>query len=514
MSLRRGYPKVCVTVAGRNLRELGVFARKEAGHFGFVELRLDYLSAAALRDIAGVTKLIRELRKGRVAVIATLRSAAAGGQFAGSAEEQLAVLEAAARAGASLVDLEVESAEHLGRDVVRGLHQLAPLMVSFHDYQETPNGLPMALGRLRHFPAELYKLVTMSHDPLDNDAVLDLLALGRGKLVAFALGEMGRPTRVMALAAGSPFVYAGAVKGGVPGIAQIPAAEMKMLYRAQKITRRTKIFGVAGSPVGHSLSPAIHNAAFAELAMDAVYVPFEVPEFDRFWKAFAPRIAGLSITMPHKEAAARAANWRDPLANRAGAANTLVQIKQVQIKQVKKGPQWAAYNTDVLGILGPLARRMELQGARVLVAGAGGAARAAVFALREAGCEVFVVGRTPERAQALAAEAGVHFVERKRLGTYDVILNATPLGMTPDVDSSFFQADELKARVLFETVYTPSTTQLMRLAAGRGLEVISGGEMFLAQAAVQFALWTKKSAPLKVMGKALEAALKSNLKVK
>jgi 3-dehydroquinate dehydratase/shikimate dehydrogenase len=506
-------PRVCVTVAGRNLRELGVYARKEARHFGrtlgFVELRLDYLSAAALRDFAGITKLIRELRKQHVAVIATLRSAAAGGQFAGSAEEQLAVLEVAARAGASLVDLEVESAEHLGREVVRRLHKLAPLMVSFHDYQETPNALPMAVARLRHFSAELYKLVTMSRDPLDNAAVLDLLAESRGRLVAFTLGEMGRPTRLMALAAGSPFTYAGAVKGGVPGIGQIPAAEMRDMYRAARITRRTKIFGVAGHPVGHSLSPAIHNAGFAALEIDAVYLPFEVPEFDRFWKAFAPRLAGLSITLPHKAAAARAANWRDPLSDRAGAANTLVQVKHA-----KKGRQWAAYNTDVLGILGPLSKRIELAGARVLVAGAGGAARAAVFALRDAGCKVSIVARTPERAQALAAEAGVHFVDRGRLGSYDVILHATPLGMTPNVAGSFFEADELKARVLFETVYTPATTQLMRLAAARGLEVISGGEMFLAQASVQFELWTKKPAPLPAMRKALEKALRLNLRVK
>lgn len=490
-------PKVCVTVAGRSLRELTAFAKNEAKHFGFVELRLDYLSADALRDLAGLTRLVSGLRKSRIELIATLRSAAAGGEFGGSAEEQLEILETVAGAGASLVDLEVESAEHLGQATVRGLGKLAPLMVSFHDYLETPSSLEMAVGRLRRFAAKYYKLVTLSRDPLDNAAVLDLLKEGRGKLVAFTLGDMGSPTRLMCLAAGSPFTYAAATKGGVAGIGQIPAVLMRDRYGAADIGRRTKIFGIAASPVGHSMSPAIHNAGFAAVGVDAVYLPFEVPEFDRFWKEFAPRLDGLSITMPHKAAALRAATQRDPMAERIGAANTLV----------KSGRQWKAYNTDTTGILEPLEKRIKLAGAKVLVAGAGGAARAAVYALRDAGCEVSIVGRTPERVRALAAEAGVAFVDRGKLGSYDVILHATPLGQTPKTGESFFEASELNAKILFETVYNPRVTELARLAQKRGLEVIWGGEMFLAQAARQFELWTKQPAPVKVMAVAFAAGL-------
>jgi 3-dehydroquinate dehydratase / shikimate dehydrogenase len=504
--MSKALPKVCVTVAGASLEELRARASAEIGGrpslAEFLELRLDFLRPDALSDTKGLARLLRDLRR-RVDATVTLRSVAAGGEFQGSAEEQLQILSNMAEAGASIVDLEVESAEHLGKEAVRALRKLAPVMISFHDYRETPSALPMALGRLRHFPADYYKLVTRANDPVDNAAVLDLLSEGRGRLVAFTLGDLGRPTRVMCLAAGSPFTYAAAsqegAQGFVPGIGQIPAALMRGLYRAGRISKRTRVLGVVGHPIGHSLSPVIHNVALAALKIDTVYVAFEAPNFEAFWKAFQHRLAGLSITMPHKEAAARAADEREPTVENAGASNTLVR---------RKG-RWKAYNTDVIGLLRPLERRIKLDGARVLVAGAGGAARAAVFALTRAGCRVSIVNRTAAHAQALAAESGAEFVDREELTgkQYDAIVHTTPLGMTPNVDACFFQPAELNARVLFEMVYTPATTRLMRMAKKRGIEVISGVEMFLTQAMEQFRLWTGKKAPEKVMEDALRAAL-------
>jgi 3-dehydroquinate dehydratase/shikimate dehydrogenase len=347
-------------------------------------------------------------------------------------------------------------------------------------------------------------LVTQANDPLDNATVLDLLAKGRGRLVAFTMGEMGRCTRVMCLAAGAPFTYAaahhGKKPGGVPGIGQIPALMMRGLYRADRIGKRTRVLGVVGHPIGHSLSPVIHNVALAALGLDAVYVAFEALHFDSFWSAFQARLAGLSITLPHKEAAARAAEQRERAAEDAGAANTLV----------RRAGHWWAYNTDVIGLRGPLERRLKLAGARVLVAGAGGAARAAVSVLTQAGCRVSIVNRTAAHAEALAAELGAAVVSREDLAghQWDVIVHTTPLGMTPDVTTCFFKPAELNTRILFETVYTPATTRLMRMAQRRGgIEVISGVEMFLAQAVEQFRLWTGKKAPEKVMEDALRAAL-------
>ena len=501
--MSKAFPKVCVTVAGNILKDLRDRALAEiAGQPSgarFLELRLDFLRPEVLSEPQSLARLVRDLRRHRAAAIVTLRSVAAGGNFQGSAEEQLQILTTMAQAGASLVDVEIESAEHLGAAAVRGLRKLAPLMVSFHDYRETPSTVSEALVRLRQVAADYYKLVTMANDPLDNAAVLDLLAGGRGHLVAFTMGEIGRATRVMCLAAGSPFTYAASLTGEVSGIGQIPAALMYGMYRSHRIGKRTRVLGVVGHPIGHSLSPVIHNVALAALGLDTVYVAFEAPHFESFWSAFQTRLAGLSITMPHKEAAARAADERDEAAEDAGAANTLV----------RRAGGWKAYNTDVIGLLKPLERRMKLKGARVLVAGAGGAARAAVSVLIQAGSRVSIVNRTAAHAAALAAESGALVVEREALvrNQYDAIIHTTPLGMTPEVSGCFFEPQELNTRILFETVYTPATTRLMRLAQARGIEVISGVEMFLTQAVEQFRLWTGKKAPEKVMEDALRAAL-------
>ena len=491
------FPRVCVTVSGGTAEELLARARRAALSSRFVELRLDCLGRPERS-----AEVVRDLRRARVPSIATLRSAAAGGNFGGSAEEQLHILQSAAQAGASLVDLEIESAEHLGAQAVRSLRRSTRLLLSLHDHRETPENPASALHRLKSFPADYYKLVTLAHRHRDNAAVLELLKKGRGRLVAFTLGEVGRPTRLMCLAAGAPFTYAAAPEGDVLGLGQFPAAEICGPYRAEKITSRTRFYGVIGNPIEHSISPAVHNAAFAALKLDAVYLAFGVEEFEDFVASRrAYRLAGFSVTLPHKETAAQAADRLDPVAATVGAVNTMVT----------RWGQWHGFNTDVVGLLRPLEKRRKLRGARVLIAGAGGVARAAAFALSQAGARVVVVSRRPEQASALAEAVGGEALEPGDLSdeSFDVIVHATPLGMAPDVESCFFSPGELNAPIVFETVYNPIETRLVKLARRRRLQVIVGLEMFLEQAAGQFKLWTGKEAPRAVMEQAARNALRT-----
>lgn len=488
---------VCISVAGTTVEQLLDRARRSSLISRFLELRLDYL-----REPQRSSEVVQALRGLRVACIATLRSAAAGGHFGGSAEEQLHILQNSARAGAEIVDLEIEAAEHLGLQAVRSLRRSCRLLLSFHDYRETPQNPASALQRLKSFPADYYKLVTWAHRHRDNAAVLDLLRQGRRRLVAFTLGETGRPTRLLCLAAGAPFTYAAASEAEVVGPGQMPAAQMCGCYRAQQISSRTQIYGVVGNPIEHSISPEVHNAAFAALDLDAVYLPFRVEEFEDFLAARkAYRLSGFSITLPHKEVAADAADRLDPIASRVGAVNTVV---------ARRG-RWHGYNTDVAGVLRPLEKRRKLQGARVLIAGAGGVARAAAFALADAGSRVVLVSRRPEQAAALAEEVGGETGPREHLSRerFDVIINATPLGMAPEVKGCFFSAAELNAPLVFETVYNPMETRLVRMARRRRLQVVLGLEMFLEQAAEQFELWTGKQAPRAVMEQAGRSALLS-----
>lgn len=489
------FPRICLTVTGETPEELLENALQAGALSRFVELRLDYL----VQPEEGPA-VARAVHRNGIHSIATLRGAAAGGKFQGSAEEQLAILGAAGKAGANLLDLEMEAAEHLGQASVRKLRKAAPLMLSFHDYRETPRNPAVVLTRLKAFPADYYKVVTLAGRHHDNAAVLDLMRNEKGRLVAFTMGEIGQPTRILCLVAGSPFTYAAPPAGGIDGLGQIPWEQMIGLYRANRIGPRTKVYGVVGNPVAHSLSPAVHNAAFSHVRRDAVYLAFCAEDFRDFRAALdAYRLSGVSVTMPHKKAAAGAVAWKDELATRAGAVNTMVL----------RGGKWQGYNTDMLGILGPLELRTRLPGSRVLVAGAGGVARAAALALADAGADVTVVARRSKQAADLAQQAGGNTLDLADLKRqkFDIIVHATPLGMSPNVEECFFTPQQLNARLLFETVYTPLETRLVKLARGRRIKVILGLEMFIDQAAAQFRLWTGRNPPHAVMEQAARAAL-------
>ncbi len=465
----------------------------------FVEVRLDYLE-----DPRQGPRLFQALRRSRVQAIATLRSKAAGGCYAGTLEEQLRLLAACGNAGAAMLDLEIESAEQAGHMAVAQLRRPAHLLLSFHDYRQTPEPVGTALKRLKAFPADFYKVVTLSARHTENAALLRLNSrAGRnGKVLAFALGEIGAPTRVLSVARGAPFTYGAFSEEETVAPGQLTGRELLERYRLSRLSAKTAVYGVIGNPIAHSLSPVVHNAAFAAKRRDAVYLPFRVDSLQDFLEALETyRLSGISVTIPHKEAMARAADWVDAEAREVGAINTIV----------RRGGKLRGYNTDLAGIAVPLEKRLRLRGARVLVAGAGGAARAAAFAVARRGARVVVAARRPEAAAALAQQVGGQAVERSSLSTerFDAIIHATPLGMHPDTESCFFAPGELNAPLLFETVYNPIETRLVCMARNRGLKVIAGLEMFLEQAARQFELWTGSKAPRRVMQQAALKALRA-----
>jgi 3-dehydroquinate dehydratase/shikimate dehydrogenase len=276
---------------------------------------------------------------------------------------------------------------------------------------------------------------------------------------------------------------------------------MKSVYRADRLSRRTRVYGVIGDPVGHSLSPLMQNAAFAARRMDAVYLPFLVRDLKDFLAAIAPLgIRGFSVTLPHKQRILPHLDGCDALAEKIGAVNTVV---------VRGGGRLYGYNTDYVGVLRSLERRMPLRGSRVLIVGAGGAARAVAFALAEAGAAVCVCARRPAKAKSLAGAVGGEAIawNRVRREFFDAIVNATPVGMHPLVGRSPLEARDLNCRLVFDTIYRPRTTKLLQLAARRGIETVSGVEMFVAQGAAQWEIWTGERAPVEAMRRAVVLAL-------
>jgi shikimate dehydrogenase len=276
---------------------------------------------------------------------------------------------------------------------------------------------------------------------------------------------------------------------------------MKHLYRAYRISRRTGVYGVIGNPIGHSLSPQLQNAGFKARGIDAVYLPFLVRDLKDFCESIvALRMKGFSVTLPHKEAVLRYLDDCDELASSIGAVNTV---------SVRANGKLFGYNTDYIGVLRALERRMPLRGSRVLIFGAGGVARAVAFALSRAGASVCICARRAGRATALARAAGAEAIAAKHLQTefFDAIINATPVGMYPAIERSPLEAREMNCRLVFDTIYRPRVTKLMQLAARRGIETVSGVEMFVAQGTAQWEIWTGQRAPEKAMRAAVVAAL-------
>ncbi len=372
-------------------------------------------------------------------------------------------------------------------------------MISYHNFRRTPSqpaGLLRLLERMRYDAQK----IAMRANSLGDALRLLALARGRRRIVVIPMGEEAMPARLLALRAGSALAYAPVEIPTAPGQASLE--ETKNLFRSDRLNSRTHVYGVIGNPVAHSLSPQLQNAGFQARRMNAVYLPFLVRDLRDFLQAIDRLgIAGFSVTLPHKEQILRHLNGCDPLAKAIGAVNTVV---------VRGGGKLYGYNTDYVGVLRALERRMPLQGSRVLLFGAGGAARAVAYALAQGGATVCVCARRPVRAEFLARAVGGEAVERSRLRReyFDAIVNATPVGMHPRADESPLKPPELNCRLVFDLIYRPRETSLLRLAARRGIETVSGLDMFVAQGTAQWEIWMGERAPVAAMRDAVEAALK------
>lgn len=466
-----------------------------------IELRLDWLA-----DDREITRFLSRLsqRPPKIAMLATCRRKIAGGRYRGSIAKQLIHLADAVRAGCSWYDLEAESASLCSPELLDVLLGPARRLVSAHFFKAMPASLPAVAKMLARDRPDGIKIAAYCHS-LSQCRKLTQFANGRKNLILIPMGDVALASRILSLREPNGFAYAPVENATASG--QVSLEDMNDVYRAGEIGRNTNIYGVIGNPLVHSLSPQLQNAAFAAAGMDAIYLPFQVGRLDDFMGAIAPLgIRGFSVTIPYKERIMAHLDGCDPLAQAIGAVNTVV---------VRRGENLYGYNTDYIGVLKTLERRIRLRGSRVLIVGAGGAARAVAFALAQAGASVFICARRQKKAQAIARAVGGTLVEWSRLHRefFDAIVNATPVGMHPFANQSPLEARDLNCRLVFDTIYRPRITKLMQLAERRGIETVSGVEMFVAQGVAQWELWTGKRAPVARMRRAVLAALQREEKL-
>jgi len=492
-----GEDKICAVVAAEDARGLWRQLRQALTSTRTVELRLDWL-----RDDREIARFLRLLAANtpRATLLATCRRRQAGGRYRGSVASQLIQLAEAVRAGCPWYDLENETASICPRELLDLLLGEARQIISAHFFRRMPRDLSGLVRQLSRGRPDAIKISAQCRS-LGEGMRLLRLARRRRDVIAIPMGEVVMPLRVLGLRAGSALTYAPVENARAPG--QVSLGEMTELYRAGQIGSRARVYGVIVDPVGHSLSPVLQNAGFQARKMDAVYLPFLVHDLRDFLAAVGPLgIAGFSVTLPHKEKILRHLDGCDPLAASIGAVNTVV---------VRGRGKLYGYNTDYVGVLRALERRIPLRGSRVLILGAGGAARAVAFALAQAGARVCIWARRAARARALARAVEGEAVGRSLLRKefFDAIVNATPVGMYPRADQSPLETRELNCRLVFDTIYRPQRTKLIQLAERRGIETVSGMEMFLAQGAAQWEIWTGERAPEKQMRGAVLRALQA-----
>ncbi|HEX3878739.1 MAG TPA: shikimate dehydrogenase [Bryobacteraceae bacterium] len=498
MAQKRSLPRICIALGLPDVPKLLEHARREAeAGETFLEFRLDFLNNPA-KGATAIRAFLEQFPE--VIILATCRRHQNHGRFNGSIEEQIAILDLAVHNGAHAIDIEIESAENI-HEKLNQFNGRTHVIVSYHNFEATPPLDPI-INRVTKIPADSYKVVTTARKPSDNARVLAAAkAAAKHRMIVLAMGELGFPTRVLSPVFGGIYTYAAPMLTQGTAAGQVCARSLRHIYRVDKLDRATKIYGVIADPVRHSISPAVHNRAFQSRRIDAVYLPLLVAPAqlrDFFSLADKLPLAGFSVTIPHKQKIIRYLDVVEPLAKRIGAVNTVW----------RKAGKWRGGNTDAAGVTGPLSKVLRLAKSTVLIVGNGGAARGAAFALSDAGAKIALVGRNADRVRALSKICNAEALGRDQLSGrhFDAVVHATPLGMFPHQNECFFNG-HIPGEVVFDMVYNPLETVLVRHAREQGRTVIPGIEMFIEQAVRQFEIWTGDSAPRPIMQKAATDAL-------
>jgi 3-dehydroquinate dehydratase/shikimate dehydrogenase len=494
-----GVDHICVVI-GRTRHKMIQVEIAEAAKRGarMIEVRLDFLAKAP--------DFKRLLANKPCDLVATVRRQQDGGRWSGTEAQRRILLRQAVVAGFDWVDLETDAADEIRRfkDVRR--------IISYHNLREVPPDLEAIYRRMCQQDPDVVKVAVTAQQPADNLRVLDLFKGAPKPTVAFCMGDIGFPSRILAGKYGAPFAYAAFNKERTIALGIPSFEELKHVYHYHLINNATAVYGVVGDPVSHSLSPVIHNVALQKLGINGVYLPFRVPrgtlksfleKYDRF------PVHGYSVTIPHKEAALASAKHRDETAARVGAGNTLV----------RDADGFTAYNTDYEAARGSLLAHLAanpndglstVHDKAVLLLGAGGVARAMAHMLHREGSRVTIANRTEERAQDLAEEVGCRFAawENRHKTTCDLLVNCTPIGMQPNMDESPIHPSFLAPEMMvFDTIYMPETTLLIKEARSHGCRVLTGVDMFVRQAELQFRLFTSREPPPDLMRTVVKRAL-------
>jgi len=436
-----------------------------------IELRIDLLESD---EVSFVSKL-KTLSK--VPVIFTLRRMDQGGAFEGSEELRKEKLLKLQTLSPSYIDLEYDC------NFANELDPSILLICSYHDFEKTPEDLSEILGKMSGFKSSIIKIATKANSILDALRMLKFVQMH--KVAGMCMGELGEITRILGTVAGAPLVYSFIGKPTAPG--QLSVQDLLEIYHFSSLSPKTKVYGVIGDPIHKSIGYLCHNKIFEAEKFDAVYVRMLVkkPELSSFFKEVKSLpFNGLSVTMPLKEGVAAFADEIDEDVKEVGAYNTLFKREEI----------WRATNTDGVGAIDAIESHVKVQGKKMLIIGAGGAAKAIAYAGQLRGASIIIANRSENKGRALADAVQGVYTPLTNLPDYDIIVNATSVGMSPDTNNVPIDEMEIKEnRVFFDVIMAPKETKFLRLGKERGGEVVYGYELYINQAIRQQRCYLNRS---------------------
>ena len=487
---------ICIPITARSPEDTVSEMISASKYADIVELRIDYIP-----ELQNAEECIEEsLKRKTKPVIITNRPEREGGKFNGSEQDRLCLLQKAIDLGADYVDVEYDSIEQIIR------RNSSKIIISHHNFKETPHNLSKIYDDICQQKPDIVKIVTYANDIIDNIRIFELLKSAQIPTISFCMGESGYISRILTKKVGGFLTFASLEKGKESAPGQLTVDELSKIYHFKEINEETKLYGIIGNPVSHSMSPAIHNASFIEKGLNNVYVPLKIANIDAFMRECRKiDFQGFSVTIPHKESVLPFLDDLDHTARKIGAINTIVN---------RKG-KLTGYNTDCMAAVMGLEYSMKeanetLNNKKVSIIGAGGAARAIAFGLKEKGCDITIFNRTIERAEKLSHDVKCKFESFEEIHQIDsdILINTTSIGMFPDVNQTPVSKNILKkGMIVFDAVYNPIETKLLREANEKGCHTVNGLSMFINQAAEQFRLWTNIDAPIELMTKVVKEML-------
>lgn len=498
--MKNNKTKICVPVGAESFEELHTLCERAKSVADIIELRLDYLSKM---DFEKLLSLIGSIE---CQTLLTFRPKEQGGRSNASLEERTEFWSKVKNFPATFLDFELDLAQALKDEKEVDWQRV---IISHHDFEKTPEDLETLYETMTKTPARILKIATQANDFTDCIKHFHLLERAKHEgreLIPIAMGEAGKLTRILAPSRGSFLTYAALDESQTNAPGQVTAKELREVYRIDEINAGMKLYGLVGHPISHSLSPDMHNAAFRHCSINALYWLYETKDIAGFveWnlrkKSLGLNLYGASVTIPHKQTVMKHLDWIDETAKEIGAVNTIVVENDLLF----------GYNTDAIGFIIPLKEVYGgLRDARCALIGAGGAARAAVYALKKEGADVTIFARDVEKAKK-EFNVNVKRLNDSKFSGFDLVVNTTPLGTKGELENETpATAEQLfGVGLAYDLVYNPLTTAFMREAQSVYVPTIGGLAMLVAQATEQFKLWTGQDAPTEVMQRAAVERLK------